>query len=71
MSVVIYFITVLISEGGNTFVHNDINKDNLMASMADNLVVLRKKLDLTQAKLADKIGIGRQTLIDIEKKKDL
>lgn len=55
--------------GGNTFVHNDINKDNLMASMADNLVVLRKKLDLTQAKLADKIGIGRQTLIDIEKKK--
>jgi DNA-binding XRE family transcriptional regulator len=50
-------------------VHSGINKDNLMVSMADNLVVLRKKLDLTQAKLADKIGIGRQTLIDIEKKK--
>lgn len=49
--------------------HCNINKDSLMASMADNLVVLRKKLGLTQAKLADKIGIGRQTLIDIEKKK--
>lgn len=49
--------------------HNNINKDYLMASMSDNLVVLRKKLDLTQAKLADKIGIGRQTLIDLEKKK--
>ena len=49
--------------------HSDINKDNLMASMADNLVVLRKKLGLTQAKLTEKIGIGRQTLIDIEKKK--
>ncbi|MCB8817405.1 helix-turn-helix transcriptional regulator [Desulfosporosinus shakirovi] len=49
--------------------HSDINKDNLMVSMADNLVVLRKKFGLTQAKLADKIGIGRQTLIDIEKKK--
>lgn len=49
--------------------NSDINKDKLMASMTDNLVVLRKKLCLTQAKLADKIGIGRQTLIDIEKKK--
>lgn len=55
--------------GGSTLVHNDINKDKFMTSMADNLVVLRKKLDLTQAKLADRVGIGRQTLIDIEKKK--
>lgn len=49
--------------------HIDINKDNLMSSMAENLVVLRKKLGLTQAKLADKVGIGRQMLIDIEKKR--
>lgn len=41
-----------------------------MTSMADNLVVL-KKLDLTQAKLADRAGIGRQTLIDIEKRSGL
>jgi len=50
-------------------VHSDINKNKFMTPMADNLVVLRKKLDLTQAKLADRVGIGRQTLIDIEKKK--
>lgn len=55
--------------GGSTLVHNNINKDKFMTSMTDNLVVLRKKLDLTQAKLADRVGIGRQTLIDIEKKK--
>lgn len=69
MSFVICFIVVSISEGGNTFVHSDINKEKLMASMADNLVILRKRLGLTQAKLAEKVGIGRQTLIDIEKKK--
>lgn len=49
--------------------HSEINKDKFMTPMADNLVVLRKKLDLTQAKLADRVGIGRQTLIEIEKKK--
>jgi DNA-binding XRE family transcriptional regulator len=50
-------------------VHGEINKDKLMASMADNLLVLRKKLCLTQIELAEKVGINRQTLINIEKKK--
>lgn len=48
--------------------HSDINKDKLMASMTDNLAVLRKKLCLTQVELAEKMGINRQTLIGIEKK---
>ena len=40
-----------------------------MLSMVDNLLVLRKKLCLTQVELAEKVGIHRQTLINIEKKK--
>lgn len=55
--------------GGNTFVHSDINKEKFMESMVNNLVVLRKKLGLTQAQLAEKVGINRQTLIAIEKKR--
>lgn len=47
----------------------DINKDELMALMAENLLVLRNKLRLTQIELAGKVGINRQTLIGIEKKK--
>lgn len=48
-----------ISVRGGTLVHCDINKDKFMTPMADNLVVLRKKLDLTQAKLSDRVGIDR------------
>ena len=49
--------------------YSNINKDELMVKMSDNLIVLRNKLQLKQSELAGKIGISRQTLIDIEKKK--
>jgi len=37
--------------------------------MSDNLLVLRNKLRLNQAELAEKVGISRQTLLEIEKGK--
>jgi DNA-binding XRE family transcriptional regulator len=40
-----------------------------MTRMAENLVILRKKLNLTQAELAKRIGVSRQTLMDIENRK--
>lgn len=40
-----------------------------MARMAENLVILRKKLKLTQADLAKRVGISRQTVMDIENRK--
>jgi DNA-binding XRE family transcriptional regulator len=50
-------------------VSDDINKDEFMAKMAENLMVLRNKLQLKQTELAGKVGISRQTLLEIEKKK--
>jgi DNA-binding XRE family transcriptional regulator len=47
----------------------DINKDELTGRMSENLMVLRNKLHLKQSKLAEKIGISRQTLLEIEKGK--
>jgi len=47
----------------------DIKKDELIARMTDNLKVLRNKLSFTQEELAGKIGISRQTLVNIENKK--
>lgn len=43
-------------------------KNNLIEVMAENLTMLRAKLDLTQAELAEVVGISRYTLIAIEKK---
>lgn len=43
-------------------------KNNLIEIMAENLTMLRAKLDLTQAELAEVVGISRYTLIAIEKK---
>jgi len=37
--------------------------------MSENLRVLRNKLGLTQGELAQKIGISRQTLVNIENKR--
>jgi DNA-binding XRE family transcriptional regulator len=45
------------------------NKDELIYKMTENLRLLRHKLGLTQDALAGKIGISRQTLVNIENKK--
>jgi len=45
------------------------NKAEPMAKMTENLKVLRNKLDLTQDELANKVGISRQTLVNIENKR--
>ncbi len=46
-----------------------INKNELIFKMTDNLRLLRNKLGLTQDILASKIGMSRQTLVNIENKK--
>ena len=43
-------------------------KDLLVERMTENLVVLRAKLGVTQAELADIAGMSRQTILAIEKK---
>ena len=45
------------------------NRDKFVSKMTDNLRVLRNKLGFTQDVLAEKIGISRQTLVNIENKK--
>ena len=47
----------------------DIKKYELITRMTDNLKVLRNKLSFTQEELAEKVGISRQTLVNIENKK--
>ena len=47
----------------------EINKEDLTKKMSENLMVLRNKLRLKQAELAEKVGISRQTLLEIEKGK--
>lgn len=44
-------------------------KDDLIKAMTDNLEMLRVRLGLTQAQLAEMIGIGRHTYMAIENKK--
>lgn len=41
----------------------------LIGNMADNMSVLRAKLNMTQEQLATLIGVSRQTIIAIETKK--
>lgn len=48
---------------------NEKQKEILMDKMAKNLPALRAKTGLTQAKLADMIGVSRQTLVAVENKK--
>jgi DNA-binding XRE family transcriptional regulator len=45
------------------------NKDESICKMTENLKVLRHKLGLTQDVLAGKIGISRQTLVNVENRK--
>jgi len=45
-----------------------INKELLLSTLVDNLPFLRAKLGITQAQLAGRMGITRQTLTAIENK---
>ena len=45
------------------------DKSEPMTIMADNLKVLRNKLNLNQDELARKVGVSRQTLVSVENKK--
>jgi len=47
-------------------VADNINKDELISRMTENLRLLRNKLGFTQDALSKKIGISRQTLVNIE-----
>lgn len=46
-----------------------LHKDKLIDAMTDNLQMLRIRLGLTQAQLAEMIGIGRHTYMAIENRK--
>ena len=46
-----------------------INKEELTQKMSENLLVLRTKRRLKQSELAEKVGISRQALLEIEKGK--
>ena len=45
---------------------DDAQKAVLINNMADNLPILRKKMNVTQAELATMIGVSRNTLVTIE-----
>lgn len=48
---------------------NDIEKDKAIEKMTESLPVLRTMLHISQAELAELIGVGRQTLVAFETKK--
>ncbi len=50
---------------------NDERKEKLLTNMAHNLPTLRAKAGLSQAKLAEMVGISRQTLVSVENEKRL
>jgi len=43
-------------------------RDESISRMTENLKVMRNKLGLTQGGLAEKVGISRQTLVNMENK---
>ena len=48
---------------------DELYRDSLIASMTDNLSTLRAKASFTQKRLAELIGVSRQTLVAVESKK--
>lgn len=48
---------------------NETLKNNMIDNMTNNLPTLRAKASLSQARLAEMIGISRQTLVAIENQK--
>ena len=49
--------------------NNTPDRDQMIDKLVENLPALRAKANLTQSELADRIGIGRQTLLAIENRK--
>lgn len=47
---------------------NSLNRDDFIDKLVSNLPALRAKMRISQAELAEAVGIGRQTLISIENK---
>ncbi len=47
---------------------SNINREELVEKLVANLPALRAKMKISQAELAEMVGIGRQTLISIENK---
>lgn len=45
---------------------NVINKEELTEKLSNNLLMFRNKLKLRQVELAEKVGISRKTLLEIE-----
>lgn len=52
--------------GDDSMRSSNVNKDELVKMMAQNLSVLRAKLNLSQEDLADVLGVTRQTISAIE-----
>lgn len=50
---------------------NEKKKEELLKNMAHNLPTLRAKAGLSQAKLAEMVGVSRQTLVSVENEKRL
>lgn len=48
---------------------NKSTRDEIIANMVNNLPLLRMKSGFTQEKLAEMIGVSRQTLVAIENRK--
>ena len=48
---------------------SNINKDKAIEKMTENLPILRTMLHVSQAELAELIGVGRQTLVAFETRK--
>lgn len=46
-----------------------VNREELIIKLIENLPLLRVKIGISQAELADLIGIGRQTILAIENRK--
>lgn len=46
-----------------------VNREELISKLIENLPLLRVKIGISQAELADLMGIGRQTILAIENRK--
>lgn len=48
---------------------NEITKEKVIENMTQNLPTLRAKASLSQARLAEMIGVSRQTLVAVENRR--